>query len=151
MSPTLTLSTRIYSGILSLYPSELRRDFGAEMARVFAEDLEDSYRNRGFAGIARVWWRSIKEVWRIALPEQAWKREIAVPFIVFVLNELYLDAVLLVARGENHEFAGLVSAGHVIGTIAGSMLFSLVPALTVFVALRVGNGSVPDPLVLGRK
>jgi len=141
------IATRIYSGFLSLYPAELRRDFGAEMSQVFVEDLEDSYRSRGVAGAARVWWRSVKELWRVALPEHASKREIEVPIVVYCLNNLYM-AVMLVSFPE---VPGAHGALPVVQAIAGSLLFSLIPALITFVALRVGNHSVPVPLVLGTK
>ena len=97
MSTILLVSARIYSGILSLYPVELRREFGGE--------------------------------------------EIVVPLIVYVLSGIYLSVVLLRARQP-----GPMPIGQVIG---GSLLFGLLPALTAFVALRVGNHDVPIPLVPG--
>ena len=54
------MNARIYCILLSLYPAELRTDFGAEMTQVFLEDLADSARTRGFFGAARVWRRSLK-------------------------------------------------------------------------------------------
>ena len=40
MTHALPLSLRIYDRLLVLYPEDLRRDHGAEMALVFAEDLD---------------------------------------------------------------------------------------------------------------
>jgi hypothetical protein len=42
MNSFLSFSSRVYCGMLTLYPEDLRRDFGAEMAGVFAEDLADA-------------------------------------------------------------------------------------------------------------
>ena len=147
MNAMLPVSTRIYSGFLALYPAELRRDFGAEMTQVFVEDLEDSYRSRGLAGAARVWRRSVKELWRVALPEHVAKREIAVPIVVYSLHNVYMCAILLMCP-EVHGGRGVLPVAQ---AIAGSLAFSPIPALIAFVALRVGNHSVPVPLVLALK
>jgi hypothetical protein len=141
------VSARVYSVFLLLYPTELRNGFGAEMAQVFLEDLEDSYRTRGWIGVARVWWQSLKELCRIALPVEVSKREIAVPLIVYLLQEIYLAGIMLLARGDPRAVVpksiGQMTA---FGIVAG-----MVPAFIAFVALRVGNRSVPAPLNLSSK
>jgi hypothetical protein len=83
MTGFLPLSSRIYSGILLLYPEDLRRDFGADMASVFAEDLAEAWTTRGFRGAGRVWFGTLGEVIRIALPRQLEKPAIAVPVASF--------------------------------------------------------------------
>jgi hypothetical protein len=61
-------SSWIYSGILLIYPYELRDKFGVEMAAVFADDLADACRTRRFAPVARVWWHALAELPAIAIP-----------------------------------------------------------------------------------
>ncbi len=68
---TLPLSARIYGRLLALYPEKLRRDFGSDMALVFADDLDAARREEGLSGVIRVWRCALGEVFRYALPEQA--------------------------------------------------------------------------------
>lgn len=140
------MNERIYSVLLSLYPAELRTDFGAEMTQVFLEDLEDSARTRGFFGAARVWRRSLTELLRIALPARAAGREVAVPLIIYVLQEIYLGGMLFMTNQMTSARPKFIWQG-----IALMMLCGLIPALTAFVALRIGNRSVPEPLNLSTK
>jgi hypothetical protein len=138
------MNARMYSILLSLYPAELRTEFGAEMTQVFLEDLEDSARTRGFFGAARVWRRSLKELLRIALPAFATRREIAVPLIMYALQEVYLGGILLMAG--NHDVPKSVGQKLFFVIVPG-----LIPAVVAFVALQVGDRSVPEPLNLGAK
>ena len=138
------MNARMYSILLSLYPAELRTDFGAEMTQVFLEDLEDSARGHGFVGVARVWRRSLKELFRIALPARAAGREIAVPLIMYALQELYLGGILLLTGGR--AMPRSIGQKILLVTVSG-----LVPAVIAFVALWVGNRSVPEPLNLSSK
>ncbi len=140
------MSARIYSAILSLYPADLRHDFGEEMTQVFLEDLEDSRRVHGFRGAARVWWRTLKELCRIAIPFEASRRAIAVPIIVFILQEFYLGGIMLLVERHNPH----VLMPKSLGDMAAMAMPGLIPAFTAFVALRVGNRSVPVPLELSR-
>src|SRR5205807_1636717 len=55
MTDALVLSSRLYRRMLILYPEDLRRDYGAEMALVFADDLAAARRERGMRGVVRVW------------------------------------------------------------------------------------------------
>ena len=142
------MNARIYSILLSLYPAELRTEFGAEMVQVFLEDLEDSARTRGFFGVARVWRRSLEELLAIALPAFASQREIAVALIMYVLQEVYLGGIMILAR--NHP-VGTPFPGSTGQFITMVMLCGLIPASIAFVALHIGNRSVPVPLNLSSK
>lgn len=142
------MNARIYSILLSLYPAELRTEFGAEMVQVFLEDLDDSARTRGFFGAARVWRRSLKELLAIALPAFASQREIAVALIMYVLQEFYLGGIMILAR--NHP-GGTPFPGSPGQVITMTMLCGLIPAFIAFVALHIGNRSVPEPLNLSTK
>jgi hypothetical protein len=68
MTPALPMSSRIYDRLLSLYPDDLRRDHGAEMALLFADDLDAARREEGLHGVIRVWRYAIAEFFRLALP-----------------------------------------------------------------------------------
>ena len=139
------MNARVYGLMLSFYPADLRRDFGAEMTEVFLEDLEDSRRRGGWMGAARVWWRSVRELCRIASPEMASRREIAVPFVMYVMQAIYLAGLILLTRGNPHADIPR-SAGDILILIFGT---SLIPAIIARIALLIGDGAVPVPLTLG--
>ena len=54
MMTTPALSSRIYGRLLALYPQDLQRDYAADMAFVFAEDLAAARREDGVRGVFRV-------------------------------------------------------------------------------------------------
>ncbi len=138
------MNARVYGLMLSFYPADLRRDFGAEMTEVFLEDLEDSHRRGGRMGAVRVWWWSVRELCRIASPEVISRREIAVPLVMYVLQSIYLAGIIFLTQRDPH--AGIPrSVGERLVLIFG---MSLIPALIGRVALLIGDGSVPVPLSL---
>jgi hypothetical protein len=90
-------SARIYSGFLFLYPVDLHRDFGAEMAEVFSEDLADAWRNRRLAGAAAVWWRAVSELFRIGLPQRLSNRDLLAPAISLAVHFVLIGGLLALA------------------------------------------------------
>jgi hypothetical protein len=54
MRRLLSLNYRVFCLLLRCYPTEFRERFGAEMADVFAEQLEEEWRKKGLAGVLRV-------------------------------------------------------------------------------------------------
>jgi hypothetical protein len=127
--------------LLSFYPAELRAEFGAEMTEVFLEDLEDSRRCRGMVGIVRVWWRSMRELCRIASPEIASRREIAVPVLIYLLQVIDLGVTVFLPQ-HNRSALPVKDAFVLIFGI------SLVPAFVARIAQRIGDNSVPMSLNL---
>ena len=136
------MNARVYGLMLSFYPADLRNDFGAEMTEVFLEDLADSRRRGGWLGAARVWWRSVRELCRIGSPEVISRREIAVPFVMYVVQVINLSVTVFLP--QHNRFALPIRDGFF-------MIFgiSLIPALIARVALLIGDRSVPVPLTLG--
>jgi hypothetical protein len=57
-----------YSGLLVLYPSDLRRRFGAEMAAVFEDSLRETVVERGLMGITGLWKFALWELLTVAAP-----------------------------------------------------------------------------------
>jgi hypothetical protein len=138
MTAFITLSARIYGAMLPLYPAELRRDFGAEMTTVFAEDLADAWRNSGIAGAIRVWNSAALDFVQVAVPGLMEKPSIAVPVLAFLLSTAVVGAELMLLPRRNFAPLGSVFCG------------ALVTALTSFVAVRVGESSAPQPLELSK-
>jgi hypothetical protein len=66
-SSVLDVSREFYERSLVLYPSELRREFGAEMVEVFDEQVSEAYSRSGFPGLLRVWFSATREFVTIAL------------------------------------------------------------------------------------
>lgn len=131
------MNARLYSLLLRLYPAELRDGFGAEMTQVFLDDLDDNRRRHGFPGIARVWWCSLRELFRVALPAASEKPEIVISALMYFLQSLYLGGALTESL-TGKVFTRLLCSG-------------LVPAVTTFIALKVGSSGIPDPSILGRR
>jgi hypothetical protein len=107
------LSGLVYRGMLRLYPTELRRDFGPEMMEVFADDLADGWRTCGFAGACLVWWCVLCEFFRIAIPHLRGNPIVAVPVTSFVLNALVVRGELMLGNqsiGQAVTGAGLICA-----------------------------------------
>ncbi len=86
MTNALPLSSRIYGRLLVLYPEDLRRDYGAEMALVFAEDLDTAQRQAGMRGVIRVWRCALGEFVQFALPVCASSPAVRVPAVWFALS-----------------------------------------------------------------
>ena len=68
------MSTVLYAWLLSFYPENLRREYGEEMLLVFADEL----RSRGKL---RVWWNTLREFLRFALPHTLSRPALRVPII----------------------------------------------------------------------
>jgi len=141
MSILLSFSVRVYAVMLLLYPAELRRDFGAEILDVFREDLNNGSSYRGVTGIASVWGCALREFFRIALPAYAENRRVAVPSILFALNETILTVpqkLIFTHQPMSLQF------------ILGTALWpSLIAALTALVVVILGQQCPLFPLQLG--
>jgi len=131
MTATMRLSTRVYGGMLTLYPPELRGEFGPEMRELFSEDLIDAWRSSGLVGVISVWWCALCEVLRIALPAQSSNPVFAVPVMACA-------------------FSALTNCGEIVGSlrnrpmpaeaiIAAIVLPSLLTGLTAIVVVHTGK------------
>ena len=102
MTNTLPWSSRIsaraiYGRLLLLYPEDLRRDYGADMALVFAEDLDSARREAGMRGAIRVWRCALSEFLRFALPGYASRPAVRVPVISSALSIVMMSGVMTMA------------------------------------------------------
>jgi hypothetical protein len=67
MAPSICWNCRAYAALLLLYPPDLRRQFGAEMVEVFADQMRDACESSGWAGGISVWCCVAGEVVRTML------------------------------------------------------------------------------------
>jgi len=63
-------SRQAYSGLLILYPGDLRRRFAAEMADVFEDLMREAAARRGPRGIAAIWRSALWELLTVAAPSR---------------------------------------------------------------------------------
>jgi hypothetical protein len=66
---SLTLSTRLYQALLTIYPSEFRRDYGAPMLQVFRGCAQRALSESGAAGLLSLWIRTMLDTVQTALEE----------------------------------------------------------------------------------
>jgi len=131
------MNARVYCLLLRLYPAELRHDFGAEMTQVFLDDIDDS-------GAVRVWWRSLEELFRIALPAALSRRYVQVPAMMYLLMVTYFGGIMMWGpRGPGSPLPHSDAEFIPLLTFPG-----LASALTALVALYMGDRAVPEPLNL---
>lgn len=139
MTHTLSLSSRIYGRLLVLYPEDLRRGYAAEMALVFAEDLETARREEGIRGVIRVWRCALGEFLRFALPSHASSPAIRVPAVWFALSTVIMSAEVAMAQ---HHSPAIASPFHAI------LAALLLPALsTPLMSLAVMWGCRGDAVI----
>lgn len=81
----LEASHKVYERFLVLYPSDLRRDFGAEMIEVFDEQVSEAYSRRGFPGLLRVWFNAAQEFIAVALPSRLAERVVPIAGVTATL------------------------------------------------------------------
>jgi hypothetical protein len=97
MTNALVGSSRLYRRLLVFYPEDLRRDFGAEMALVFAEDLSAARREDGWRGFLRVWGCALDEFVRLALPGCLASPVVRVPAVWFAVSSVIMSFEMLLA------------------------------------------------------
>lgn len=85
VSAVLEVSHKIYERSLVLYPSDLRRDFGAEMLEVFDEQVSKAYSESGFPGLLLVWFSAMREFVTIALPGRLAERMLPIVAVTAAL------------------------------------------------------------------
>jgi hypothetical protein len=85
-SAVLEVSHKVYATSLVLYPSELRRDFGAEMVEVFDQQVSAAYSRSGFLGFFRVWFSAMQEFVTVALPSRLAERVVPIVGVMATLT-----------------------------------------------------------------
>jgi hypothetical protein len=102
MIAMLQVSSHIYGRLIELYPADLYREFGAEMALVFADDLEAARSEAGLWGVLRVWRCALGEFLRIV---PAGHPALRVSAVWFALSVAILGVEEVMWLG--HELPGL--------------------------------------------
>jgi len=79
------VSRRVYEVSLVLYPSELHREFGAEMVEVFDQQASEAYSRSGFPGLLQVWFSAAREFVSVALPGRLAERLVPIVAVTTAL------------------------------------------------------------------
>jgi len=134
MSQLLSLSSWMYERLLFLYPENLRREFGVEMALAFADDLEAAWHDARLAGVMQIWWYAIRELLTVALPGQTSNPCVLVPALSFVMAASTLGAEIGFAflHARRTDASLLLDA-----ILLAVFLPSLLSALVGFVVARL--------------
>jgi hypothetical protein len=116
MNRAAGLSNCVYAVLLRLYPLEFRQRWAEEMAETFALQVEDAWQERGFAGITRIWYRGLAEVFQVAFPLQVVRPAVVVPVVSIAGNTVIFwsliwalqNSLALNALGRSllHKFGG---------------------------------------------
>lgn len=130
MTSSVPLSSRLYGRLLVLYPEDLRRDYGSEMALAFAEDLDAARRDAGIRGVTRVWRCALVEFLRFALPGCASSPAVRVPAISVAFSVLSMGIELLLRSATNAPMR----------FVAASMLPTFATVLTPMVVIWACRG-----------
>jgi hypothetical protein len=115
----------LYEKLLLLYPEDLRREFGAEMALAFAVDIE-------IMGAPLVWWCALRELLTVALPGQMSNRSVVVPALSFALAAFTQSVELWIGMHQAHPVEYSLADSIVIVVWP-----SLLNAFVAFVVTRV--------------
>ncbi len=101
MPGTLQFVSGCYRALLWLYPADLRRKYGMEMATVFDETLRAEWSNRGARGVATAGCRAIRELFTVAIPGQLVSEWMMIVGLSLAINLgiVVLEALFFVRRG----------------------------------------------------
>jgi hypothetical protein len=122
---------KTYRAALYLYPEDLRREFGNDMAEAFEEDLHHS-------GPLHVWCMALRELLRIGLPGLMQNPAVAVPVLSALLNMTMLTLELSLAL--LHPKPGITPAQGLVNVI-------LIGFLSAPIAWAVVHRQKKDKLV----
>lgn len=132
MNRTLDASERFYRLLLLLYPAEMRRRFGGDMAELFRDRLRQEWRTRGRLGLIRAWRRTLLDLLSNSLMERFQE-----------LRQRVLPAAAPASHtgtppGGNSFLAGL---GRDLHYALRSLLRHPAPSVLIVLALALGVGA----------
>ena len=92
MTRAVRVSCGLYKMLLFTYPSDFRLRFESEMVTTFSDLICGEWKHNGLAGVARVWWSAVGEVFSVAVPLQ-----LRSPIVIAASLSLLLSIALFMA------------------------------------------------------
>jgi hypothetical protein len=129
-------SLKAYRRLLTLYPEDLRREFGAEILEAFEDDLSAECAARSIGGAIRVWRIALDETIRIGFP--AWRQNpaLAVSAISTALAMVTQSPLLILSIRRATQLNLRPGDATPLDTLFALALGAALTALTSFVAVH---------------
>jgi len=161
MRSNFSILALAYRASLAFYPTEFRRQYGAYMAQVFEDQLQEEWERRGISGIARAARTAAWEIVSVALPLQL-NRGISMQLQTPIATlAIVLGALETVGGVQGLVYAGIMRSqtyplvAGTLGAVAGGLLLAAGIALLVHsrvtseLALAAAYVSVPVFILIG--
>ena len=92
ISPAVSMSNQVFRRFVILYPADLRRAFGDDLADVFSQQIETAWEENAWRGIAGAWLNVLGDCASITLPYVA--ARLAVPALAAVISSVWFSLAL---------------------------------------------------------
>jgi hypothetical protein len=151
----ISASLRLYRALLHLHPQAFRREFGASILQVFAQECRDAHRAAGAAGVLRLWLPSLCDLVAGAVAEHLaslvapWKGSTSMRVYRQSASEIFAAFIAYVIAGIGFQkmseevVKSSLPQAHPLMAIA----YMVVQAGAVLALLGVLVGGVPIALV----
>jgi len=161
MRSNFSILASAYRASLAFYPTEFRRQYGADMAQVFEDQLQEEWERRSIAGIARAAATAAWEIVSVALPLQFNRRISMQGQTTIATLAIVLGALETVSGIQELVYAGIIRSqtyplvAGTLGAVAGALLlaagiaFLVRSRLTGEIALAAACVSVPVFILIG--
>ena len=90
--PAVSVSNWIFRRFATLYPPDLHRQFGDELADVFSQQVEAAWEEKSWRGIAVTWLSVLEDCAAVSLPYIA--ARLAVPLLTATASAIFYAIVL---------------------------------------------------------
>lgn len=137
----------VYRLLLGLYPRAFRADYGADVLQVFRQCCGDAYRERGAAGVVRLWLPAITDLFTgvvadyCGLAIEAWRRSMGTDRVRSSAITVFCAYLAFVLAGmgfqklsEYEDFTDAAKAHALIGVSFNVILFGSAVALLAVLA-----------------
>ena len=143
-SKIIALSDKVFRKLLGLYPASYRRDYGYLMAQLFRDQSRGAWQRGRYAGLLKLWLRTLPDLGKTALIEQLTQNE-RNP----IMNAKHTPTVLLVAG----LLFGLLSFTHIVAPFHGVFMLLLMASVLCNLAkagVELSRPASEWPLILAR-
>ena len=144
---SVAATLRMYRLLLGFFPRAFRADYGADVLQVFRQCCDDAYRERGAAGVLRLWLPAIADLFTGAVADycglavEAWRRNMSTDRARSSAITVFCAYIAFVVAGmgfqklsEYDDFTDAAKAHALIGLSFNVILFASAVALLAVLA-----------------